>query len=96
MARRQCVDERLQPTPPPKRRLKGRTFTSSLAENPQDYHLYFDAEWRSDLATMVLRDRNSPSVLLWSVGNEIGMRGSPAGATLCAQVQSRIRVAQLA
>ncbi|HTJ10580.1 MAG TPA: glycoside hydrolase family 2 TIM barrel-domain containing protein [Dinghuibacter sp.] len=40
-------------------------------KNPQDYHLYFDANWRSDLRSMIDRDRNHPSIILWSIGNEI-------------------------
>jgi beta-galactosidase len=37
----------------------------------QDYHLYFDEWWKRDLDSMVLRDRNHPSIIMWSVGNEI-------------------------
>ena len=43
-------------------------------KNPQDYHLYFNTWWRRDLAALVLRDRNHPSVVMWSIGNEIPMR----------------------
>ncbi|MEP7127297.1 MAG: beta-galactosidase GalB [Chitinophagales bacterium] len=36
-----------------------------------DYHLYWD-EWHvKDLTDQMLRDRNHPSVMMWSVGNEI-------------------------
>jgi beta-galactosidase len=36
-----------------------------------DYHLDF-AEWhKRDLEDMVLRDRNHPSVFIWSIGNEV-------------------------
>ena len=31
----------------------------------------FEEDWRSDLEAMVLRDRNHPSIVLWSLGNEI-------------------------
>jgi beta-galactosidase len=40
-------------------------------KNPYDYHLYWD-EWHArDLTDQLLRDRNHPSVFIWSVGNEI-------------------------
>jgi len=41
------------------------------AKTPQDYHLYFN-EWSTkDIQSMVLRDRNHPSIIMWSTGNEI-------------------------
>lgn len=36
-----------------------------------DYYKYFDKYWDKDLTAMIMRDRNHPSVLLWSIGNEI-------------------------
>jgi beta-galactosidase len=36
-----------------------------------DYHLDFAAWHKRDLEDMVLRDRNHPSVFIWSIGNEI-------------------------
>jgi beta-galactosidase len=36
-----------------------------------DYHLDWDAWHKKDLQDQVLRDRNHPSVILWSIGNEI-------------------------
>jgi beta-galactosidase len=40
-------------------------------KNPQDYHVYFPRYWQQDLTTMIQRDRNHPSVVIWSIGNEI-------------------------
>jgi beta-galactosidase len=49
------------------------------ANNPDDYHLYFNEWWQKDLESMVLRDRNHPSVIMWSIGNEIKNLDKPSG-----------------
>ena len=36
-----------------------------------DYHLFFEDWWQRDIAYMVKRDRNHPSVISYSIGNEI-------------------------
>lgn len=36
-----------------------------------DYHLDFGEWHKKDLEAMVLRDRNHPSVFIWSIGNEV-------------------------
>ncbi|SFS18625.1 beta-galactosidase [Granulicella pectinivorans] len=43
----------------------------TVAKNPYDYHLYFRAWSLRDTADSVQRDRNHPSIILWSAGNEI-------------------------
>lgn len=36
-----------------------------------DYAQYFDRYWKDDLSKMIERDKNHPSVIMWSIGNEI-------------------------
>ena len=38
---------------------------------PFDYGLYFEEWWDTDLRDFLLRDRNHPSVIMWSIGNEV-------------------------
>jgi len=51
-------------------------------KNPQDYHVYFKDWWQRDLESMIMRDRNHPSVILWSIGNEINERAEPHGVEI--------------
>jgi len=43
----------------------------TVRKNPFDYHLYFNEWSQRDAAAAVRRDRNHPSVILYSIGNEI-------------------------
>ena len=42
------------------------------AKNDYDYSLYFEQEYEKDLTAMIEKDFNHPSVILYSIGNEIG------------------------
>ncbi len=61
------------------------------AKNPDDYHLDFKDWWKSDIDSMVLRDRNHPSVILWSIGNEVSERSDPNGVRIAKDLSSRVR-----
>lgn len=60
-------------------------------KNPQDYHRFFDEWWKKDIESMVLRDRNHPSVIMWSTGNEIPERGDPEGAETSDMLAAYVR-----
>ena len=40
-------------------------------KNPYDYSTLIDSCYREDTHAMVLRDRNHPSIISWSIGNEV-------------------------
>jgi beta-galactosidase len=60
-------------------------------KNPHDYHLFFDEWWQRDIESMVTRDRNHPSVIMWSTGNEIPNRHRPEVARLSKTLADYVR-----
>ena len=51
------------------------TWTVSKKEN--GYATLFDEWAEKDLVAMIHRDRNHPSIIAWSIGNEVGEQGIP-------------------
>lgn len=60
-------------------------------KNPQDYNLYFDTSWQKDIDAMVLRDRNHPSVIFWSIGNEINERADSSGLRIAKGLRDEVK-----
>ena len=47
------------------------------------YHTLWDEWAEKDMAALIHRDRNHPSVIMWSIGNEIREQGIEGGAEFC-------------
>lgn len=58
-----------------------------IGKQPGDYSMFFDTDWEKDLTAFIKRDRNHPSVVIWSTGNEITERaGLNNGYTLATKL----------
>lgn len=63
-----------------------------LKKTPHDFHLIFPEWAEPDLRAFIRRDRNAPSVILWSFGNEVGEQYTgEAGAATARRLLEIIR-----
>jgi len=61
------------------------------AKNKYDYAMYFDQWCKRDIEAMVLRDRNHPSIFMWSTGNEIIERKEPSAVETAKMLANTIK-----
>ncbi|ATC63817.1 beta-galactosidase [Nibricoccus aquaticus] len=61
-------------------------------KTPLDFHLIFPDWSEQDMRALVRRDRNHPSVVLWSIGNEVGEQYTDAaGAAVAKKLHDIVR-----
>lgn len=56
-----------------------------------DYSLFFEESWKNDVSTMVETDFNHPSVILYSIGNEIPEIGTKHGSRIAKMIHDHIK-----
>ena len=61
------------------------------AKNDYDYHTLFDNNWKKDIEVMIMRDRNRPSIICWSIGNEVIERDKIEVVTTARNLAGRCR-----
>jgi beta-galactosidase len=61
------------------------------AKKPKDYARYFKNDWPQDIDSLLVSGRNHPSVLFWSIGNEIPEQGTPLGVETARKLIERVR-----
>lgn len=67
------------------RYMKQKVYGSNTHES-RGYSEWFDACWQQDLTAMIERDRNHPSVIMWSIGNEVPEQSLPDGMDIAARL----------
>ena len=58
---------------------------------PQDYHSRFDECWQGDIDSMIMRDRNHPSIFTWGIGNQIKEGRESVGVKIADELASYVR-----
>lgn len=57
-------------------------------DHDNDYSSHFKQNWQQDLTNFIKRDRNHPSVIMWSLGNEIPEQNDQQGADTAAMLKA--------
>jgi beta-galactosidase len=66
-------------------------FGSGSTSDITDYSQYFKGWWQKDLQSMLLRDRNHPAIIMWSIGNEIREAADSAGLRIATDLVAEVK-----
>lgn len=63
-----------------------------IQKHTYDYHRFFSENWKKDIYLWIMRDRNHPSVIMWSIGNEVAERdGTGDGYRIAEEISEECR-----
>lgn len=62
-----------------------------IPQTKYDYSTHFDSQWDNDLAALIRKDYNRPSIIMYCIGNEISDVGLPNADKTCEQLVTFIR-----
>jgi beta-galactosidase len=57
----------------------------------EDYSKFFKHSWQKDIQLMLLQDRNHPSVIMWSIGNEIPEAADTSGLRIAQMLVDEVK-----
>jgi beta-galactosidase len=59
--------------------------------SPDDYSKFMKKSWKQDLSDMMIRDRNHPSIIMWSIGNEVPESADTSGLRIARKLVNEVR-----
>jgi len=68
-----------------------REMKNTFTPITHDYSTLFDEWWKTDVQVMVKRDKNHPSIIMWSIGNEIIERIKPEAVETARKLAAAVK-----